>query len=294
MSKRRNVSGSHVRLELTEERCSLPSNIHETVKNVFVEGVMQAKFFSNSSSQVNSKTFSDQEKKFENQSLENKGVSKLLFTIFLFGLYRALKMELGKQTITTKNSLHNMFVIAAMANNSLAHTILLLTDKGNNELLSMNKLLDGVGQRWWAKHFSGSMAVSRLAHFLLKKKMLVYLPKPCEDIHWKIDLIAKVPSSSINLCFQIKADESINTVWYKVYHNKPECDSSTNLSRFLNGVKKFQDVYKGSYVPIEATLGSKAFERGCLQPTGYIIDALNHMIQEASRAIQYDSPDPAC
>jgi hypothetical protein len=294
MSKRRSVNGSHVRLELTEERCSLPKDINEAIQNVFVKGIMQTKFFLNSSSQVDSKTFSKEEEEIEIQSLGNKGVSRLLFAIFLFGIYRTLKTELGKHKISTKTALHNMFVVAAMANNTLTHAMLLLTRESNYSLLTMNKILDSIGERWWAKHFSGSMAVARLAHFLLAEGMLVYLPKPCEDIHWKIDLIAKVPASSVNLCFQVKADESINTMWYKIHSGKPEQDLKSNLARFLNGVEKFQDIYKGSYVPIEATLGSKAFDRGCLQPTGYIIDALNFMIQEASGMIQHAVPDPAC
>ncbi|MBI5369852.1 hypothetical protein HZA85_01505 [Candidatus Uhrbacteria bacterium] len=187
--------------------------------------------------------------------------------------------------------LKNLFLSAALANRELILAQIQCTPEDNTFMGALARRITELPYRWWIAHFSGALAVGRLAAFLIAEGYKVYLPFLNEDVEWKIDLIARHSGDPFGICFQVKGSEAVEWVECRALGQELGPHSDDMTRRFWNGVRAFQHTTHGLYVPVELTLGSQHFQQGQIIAKGHIIDALRDGLTRA--LLSYQEPSMA-
>lgn len=278
--KKHRLKSRRVRVVLPASRIDLPSGVTSPISEVIKLGRWEAENYMGSKV-LRTETFDKHLGTFPE-------IPILARAFFFAGMYSELEQRLREKPIPGQIALENMFMAGAVISRELCLTQLHLTREANAALFLLPDRLSGIPKDWWNRMCAGALTLARLAHFLVEEGLRVYFPLPIEDIHWKIDLIASSPGGeAVSLCFQVKSNQEVVWLRYRVHRTGPNGRDSELTHRFWEGVRCFQKQHRGIFVPVELTFGSRQFMDGAVIPKGYIVDALRHMLADAR------SEDPA-
>lgn len=278
--KRRELKTRRVCVVLPATRRAMPNGILPQLKEALRQGRGEAKKFVGGKS-INDRTFTDILESFQELANGHEGLLHLMRALFFTGLHLKIRALLKKKAIPGQVALDNLFLSAASSNIEMCWAQLHLVEEEVERLFFLPDKIANLPPTWWSTHVAGSLAVSRLARFLISEGMEVFFPTPKEDIAWKIDLIARSKGDSCSMCFQVKSDSNLEWVKHRVLHTPPNGESSDATHRFFEGVRRFQERHHGIYMPIELSFGSRQFDLGSLTAKGHVIDALRHVINDA-------------
>ncbi len=277
--KRARLESRRVRVVLSTPRQPLPTGIKSLLAEAAKLGKEQAKRFVGAA-EVRHEKFEEEFTKLHAQDKNHLGLRHLCRALFFAGLHIEIERISRQQPIASQQTIQNIFVTGALTSRELATAQLHVTPTNNARLFFLS--LPGIVDEWWTRQCAGSIAVARLIYFLIDEKWRVFFPTSTEDIHWKIDLIATIPGESSSICFQVKSNQHINWLLHRVHLRPPNGRDSEATHRFFEGVRRFQAHTHGFYVPVELSLGSRQYADGEVVTKGHLLDALRHMISEAS------------
>ncbi len=165
-----------------------------------------------------------------------------------------------------------------MSQKELAIACLNLDPKIIPSIPSWDKYIHMGFKDWWSSHFYGAVTVARVARRLLEERAEVRFPTADEDIDDKIDLIASFKGRSEGLCIQIKSDDQVEWINHRVCTHLDPAEADESLRRFILGTRKFQEHYRGIWIPVELTLGAKPFQDGTAIWRGPVVDIFHHIL----------------
>lgn len=282
MSKRR-LNGEHIRVLLPTTLFSLPEGYTSLLRAASYAGSERLPSILDSKEAITEKEFASEHKIYKEIAGENLALFHLLLSCFL----SRMVYEFETMTFESRASLRNKYLVAAMSQKELTLACLLLKPKIIPHIPSWDKHIHMGYNGWWASHFYGAVTVARVARRLLQEGAEVRLPTAAEDIDDKIDLIASFKGRSEGLCMQIKSDDQTDWIQHRVCGTIDLETADEHLKRFILGTREFQEKYRGIWIPLEITLGSKPFQDGTTVWRGAITDLFHHIL-----TVVLDEHDP--
>ncbi|OGL70202.1 hypothetical protein A3C09_02660 [Candidatus Uhrbacteria bacterium RIFCSPHIGHO2_02_FULL_47_44] len=276
MGKRR-LNGEHIQVRLPETLFSLPEGYTDKLRAASYKGGERTASILEKKEAISEGEFALEQETYRQIAGENLAFFHLLMSCYL----SRMVYDFERIAFDHRASLRNKYLIAAMSQKELTIACLYLKPKIIPHIPSWDKHIHMGYNGWWASHFYGAVTVARVARRLLQEGAEVRLPTAAEDIDDKIDLIASFKGRSEGLCMQIKSDDQVEWIQHRVCSGLNPNREPESLRRFLLGTRKFQDQYRGIWIPIELTLGSKPFQDGTTVWRGPIVDIFHTILTKA-------------
>jgi hypothetical protein len=152
----------------------------------------------------------------------------------------------------------------SVANTQLILCLFMLEHRERERVHNLVESQHGILDNSWNGRFWGAMAVCRLARELLKIGAQVFLPTSSEDVHEKIDLIARYPGATHAACFQVRG--TYNYRFDVNYHVVQRGDiRGPDDQQLIRGVNAFAGRYKGLFVPVSIEIGTGTYRSYTLE-----------------------------
>lgn len=254
--KKRNLNGKHIQAIIPETLFEIPEDGIADLNDAIVEGAERAKKLQKRRTSITESEFVQEQQKFHSLAKGNAGFFHMLMAVFLGQLYLSIVSVNRKQGHVVREGLRNMYTVVAMAQRELAQTCLQLSDA---EIARMHEWPDRINiqKRWWRDQLTGALSVAQLCHLFLKEGATVRFSRIDEDLDWKIDLIVSFRGISDGLCVQAKSEYRTSLLGYRTFNGvNPEVMDDKDR-RFVNGVKYFQNKFRGIWTPVEIIVGTK-------------------------------------
>ncbi len=276
--KKRKLNGKHIKAIIPEIPFSLEEAYDEAFKSALKDGVLRARDLLRSRVCIGETEFLPEQLKFQTMANGNSGFSHLLMTLFLGRLYLSLYTTYRKIEHVGREKLRNMYLISAMAQRELTQTCLNLHEKEIARLENLHTRIE-IDKQWWKDQLTGALSVARLCHIFLSEKAIVRFSRADEDLDWKIDLIVSFQGQSDGLCVQVKSDYRTTSLSYKTFDDMNENEMDDKANRFVHGVRLFQNKFRGIWIPIEITIGSKQQKTTSALPKEESYQTIKHMLR---------------